>query len=285
MNGLILLCWGFAFLPVISGNTTGTGFEKTAGSMDSLQLIAPLVRMVTDSFNRTLYPEAGRSMASQRAYRILELRPGLGSRSHILQGFNAQAGLSNTGNFVRIEDALAENRLQQANQLLNHLNPHDNVERNKKAYLTAYLHHKQGVFSIQDSLELLRLARGCSKSDGYVVLHARALYRLKSKDFTNFFDDCDNTQILRPANTDKFENSGLIIYPNPSTGEVWINLKEVVNEAELSVFSVNGTIVHSEIINNIPQDHKIAYDFENGVYIITLKKGDKIQQSKVVIIK
>src|SRR5690606_29739181 len=99
------------------------------------------------------------------------------------------------------------------------------------------------------------------------------LYRLKYRDFTNFFDDCGNGIANRPVDTNSFnpKENELVIYPNPSTGEVWLKVDREDTKAELLLYNINGMLVHKEMINNLSNSHKIAYEFVNSVYVAFVK--------------
>ena len=78
---------------------------------------------------------------------------------------------------------------------------------------------------------------------------------------------------------DRFE-----VYPNPSNGEIWLKLEDFIDHAELKLYNINGMMVYQERIYN-PGIHKIIYEFENGVYVISLKTKRGTIEEKVVIIR
>ena len=74
------------------------------------------------------------------------------------------------------------------------------------------------------------------------------------------------------------------VYPNPSNGDVWLKLEDFIDHAELKLYNINGMMVHQERIYN-PGIHKIIYEFENGVYVFSLKTKRGTIEEKVVIIR
>jgi hypothetical protein len=207
----------------------------------------------------------------------------------VLQNFNANSQNRNIGIFSRIENAIAENRLQQATQLLNHLQPQNTAETNTKSYLTVYLNHKLNRFTVQDSLELIRLSNGCVARDGFAVTRARALYRLKSKDFTNFFNDCGNQ--IAPRLLDALSansNRGFEIYPNPNDGNMMLAYQLETNEkGKITVCDITGRQVISYNLANDQNNLSISQAaLENGVYFFSIMvDGNVVATKKVVIIK
>jgi hypothetical protein len=266
------------------GTIQYNGNFKSNSPLDSLRLIALLERMVTDSFVSYPFSDAAKSIAKQRAYSILSSRPALANRSTVLQNFNANSHNRNIGTISRIENAIAENRLQQASQLLNHLQPQNTVETNTKNYLTVYLNHKLNRFTVQDSLELIRLSNGCVARDGFAVTRARALYRLKSKYFTNFFDDCGTLVQPRLADVDNVENTKIAIYPNPSSGDFIIKSSDN-GKAGLFIYSIDGKLLYQQNINDIAIENKVSIELDNGLYFISIKTENEYYITKLVIIR
>lgn len=265
------------------------GITKSNSPLDSLRLIALLERMVTDSFSRFPYSDEARILAKQRAYGMIEQRPGLTNRSHILQGFSTQANLGNAVRWKIITEAVSNNRLQQANHLLSQFVPANSIEANDKAYLTAYLHYKQNIFNRTDSLELNRLVHGCVKRDGYAVAQARALYRLKFKDFNNFYDDCWNQTIPRLLDVESINVGRLFkIYPNPNAGNLSIlySLKKE-EQGKLLITDITGRQIRSYQLSQEQNNLSISEAaLENGVYFFSfIIDGQLISTQKVVIIR
>jgi len=71
-----------------------------------------------------------------------------------------------------------------------------------------------------------------------------------------------NENILTDAN----------VYPNPTNGNVTVELSEAVNNATLTVYSVNGVAVSSEVVSG--SEFNVSLEgLNNGMYIIELNTG------------
>jgi hypothetical protein len=272
-----------------SNPTLYNGLAKTSSQLDSLELISLLERMVTDSFSSFQYSNEARILAKQRAFKIIEQRPGLTNRSPILLGFSADANIGNAGRWKIITEAVSNNRLQQADHLLAGFIPANSIEANDKAYLTAYLHYKQNNFNRTDSLELNRLVRGCIKRDGYAVAQARALYRLKFKDFSNFYDNCGNQAIPRLLDVESMNTVRIFeINPNPNAGNMSIlySLKKE-EKGNLLIADITGRQIGNYRLS--PEQNNLSISeaaLENGVYFFSfIIDGILIETKKIVIIK
>jgi hypothetical protein len=83
-----------------------------------------------------------------------------------------------------------------------------------------------------------------------------------------------------PSTTDireKILNKKVNIYPNPSSGGVFIN--GVSGAAEVSVFSINGILMMKALINNKPLE---LHNLPNGLYLILISDKDKIYTEKFI---
>ena len=157
-----------------------------------------------------------------------------------------------------------------------------------------YIHYKDSTFTVADSIMLKTLVEGCPVRDGMVVQQASALYSLIYRDFTFHFDDCvdnsfknsENEMIVSDLNV---EDSDFKIYPNPSTGDIFIKYtgkSENIN-AEICIFDVSGRVMYKNKIN-IFSVSKINTQLNNGTYFITIKPDNKAitnYYDKIIIIK
>ncbi|TVR78744.1 MAG: T9SS C-terminal target domain-containing protein [Chitinophagaceae bacterium] len=85
-------------------------------------------------------------------------------------------------------------------------------------------------------------------------------------------------------------NDGVLIelYPNPSNGEMQLNLSAFNNEdVKVSLYTLDGRKVYNNVIKNVT-DYKSNLDLvnlENGIYFISIETADSQYQSRVVIMK
>ncbi|MCF8373093.1 MAG: T9SS type A sorting domain-containing protein [Bacteroidales bacterium] len=82
-------------------------------------------------------------------------------------------------------------------------------------------------------------------------------------------------------------NAGEInIYPNPSSGKVWITLPEGTNDpVSVSIFNINGQLILSEIKEN---EKTILLDMREqlaGLYFITVERNGEVINRKILIQK
>jgi Right handed beta helix region/Secretion system C-terminal sorting domain len=73
------------------------------------------------------------------------------------------------------------------------------------------------------------------------------------------------------------------IYPNPFSGQIWIDVEKPLVSAHYSIFSIDGKLVSRDVLNQgtlLIQTEKFA----NGTYILTItdKNGKQVFNSKLV---
>ncbi|MCK0131204.1 T9SS type A sorting domain-containing protein [Flavobacteriaceae bacterium F08102] len=79
------------------------------------------------------------------------------------------------------------------------------------------------------------------------------------------------------------------VYPNPSTGVVNLELTGYANTLDVSLFSMNGSRIYNEVIDNYSPDKVLKRSinlsgYGKGVYFIRLTNGGNVQTKKVLII-
>ncbi|MBX3165123.1 MAG: serine hydrolase [Bacteroidetes bacterium] len=80
-------------------------------------------------------------------------------------------------------------------------------------------------------------------------------------------------------------NNGFNIYPNPSCGNVNIELKGLVNtEKKIELYNQVGQIVHEEKMNNVTNNTSIDLEnFPNGIYFLKVSDGLRRETKKLII--
>jgi Secretion system C-terminal sorting domain len=73
------------------------------------------------------------------------------------------------------------------------------------------------------------------------------------------------------------------IYPNPFSGQIWIDVQNPIVSAHYSIFSIDGKLISRDILNQGIQLIQTE-QFANGAYILTItdKNGKQIFNSKIV---
>jgi|GEM_PF-6171427 len=94
-------------------------------------------------------------------------------------------------------------------------------------------------------------------------------YRLKQTDFDGEFT-YSNIIVLNRGS----EDTGIInVSPNPTAGEVTINIVSTESEGEIVITTINGQVMHRSMINN-KGVHAVNYDMTDlpqGVYLVNYK--------------
>ena len=75
--------------------------------------------------------------------------------------------------------------------------------------------------------------------------------------------------------TDKFDESKLSIFPNPSTNVITISSTKNIQISEITITDFNGRIVKVNQFNNLPNVQVNIADLSKGIYLmkITSKEG------------
>jgi hypothetical protein len=73
------------------------------------------------------------------------------------------------------------------------------------------------------------------------------------------------------------------IYPNPFSGQIWIDVEKPLVSAHYSIFSIDGKLISRDVLNQGTQLIQTEH-FANGTYILTItdKTGKQIFSSKLV---
>jgi hypothetical protein len=84
------------------------------------------------------------------------------------------------------------------------------------------------------------------------------------------------------ANVNELDQKDIIIFPNPSNGEVLIeNIVDMPNNYKIELIDVNGNLVFKEVL----QSTKLKLDLPNGLYLMKLSTKENIYFKKIIIEK
>ena len=79
------------------------------------------------------------------------------------------------------------------------------------------------------------------------------------------------------------QNENIIIYPNPATDIVTLNINNANNkDLEINIYDITGTLVKSEILKQNQQKINIG-DLSNGVYMVSIKSKDLTENQRLII--
>ena len=81
---------------------------------------------------------------------------------------------------------------------------------------------------------------------------------------------------------DENDNSIFEVYPNPSNGNITVNLNSLNNV--ISIIDINGKLVKTKLSNSLSTVIDLS-DFENGIYFINIKTEKGVITKKVSLIK
>jgi PKD repeat protein len=95
----------------------------------------------------------------------------------------------------------------------------------------------------------------------------------------NYCDDAIYTEEITvvPVSIDELLQSGIRVYPNPSTGIFNVSVQ---NETKLTIFNSTGKLIYQGIVKE-KEVIDIA-DEANGLYILQFSDGDKVLQTKII---
>ncbi len=79
--------------------------------------------------------------------------------------------------------------------------------------------------------------------------------------------------------------SNIKIYPNPAVQSAVINLSEINNASELSIFDITGRKVFSQAINGKNQVTINTSDYASGLYNVIIASGNETYTTKLSVVK
>ncbi len=85
---------------------------------------------------------------------------------------------------------------------------------------------------------------------------------------------------------DLIAETGVVVYPNPSRGEFFIELSNSDQEGILRIFDQAGKVVATRNIGNSLRNNRIAFDLKNltgGIYFLTIQYSDRVVRTKLII--
>lgn len=82
--------------------------------------------------------------------------------------------------------------------------------------------------------------------------------------------------------TEVFNQSKLIVYPNPSTGIFNVQFNQSKENASIIIFDLNGRIVHQSKAENLDNKPLDIHHLQNGIYILNVKNATYNYSQKIV---
>lgn len=223
------------------------------------------------------------AVAKNQMYRVLKTDPTLIANSPTLQTFYTNSQTTTRQTFMAIEGDLTEGDFVNGTNQVAFIAPQNSFESNYKSVYDAYIKHASDTVTISDSLTLVTIALGCPFTDGAAVYEARALYNSIYHTNVNFEDNClpissgnrmsgeidsTNTMLLNAA-----------LYPNPSSGEVTLDLPQRIEKVQVIVTDITGKEVYNEQVVAKENRILINLNIESGIYLVRVIDIVSLKQS------
>jgi len=99
---------------------------------------------------------------------------------------------------------------------------------------------------------------------------------------TKFNADCGVLKYQRLLSVDDLEEwKGITVFPNPTTGDFTIDLKENQTEVTVAVFDVLGKRISSQRLENV-KEIRTSIDAAKGLYFVKVQSNDKTGCFKLI---
>jgi hypothetical protein len=111
-------------------------------------------------------------------------------------------------------------------------------------------------------------------------METREIYQVARLNYQPADDDDNNVSVPLLSNLQ------LKIFPNPSDGNIYLNL-EGNGKQKVDIFDLNGRVIYSTLIETA-QDGRVLLNLGHlsaGIFILRLNNGNEILQQKISIIK
>ncbi|MDD5570195.1 MAG: T9SS type A sorting domain-containing protein [Bacteroidales bacterium] len=100
-----------------------------------------------------------------------------------------------------------------------------------------------------------------------------------------YVDNLNFDTFIGSVNEKTGKNNLFILYPNPASDVVKLNINEFVNEdLSLNIYNISGALVKSETLKQNQREINIG-DLPNGFYQVEIKSKKFIEKQKLVILR
>lgn len=103
----------------------------------------------------------------------------------------------------------------------------------------------------------------------------------------NFTDSCSvSVEDSFTSMQGRFNEGSLVVYPNPSNGELHISFSNALSEASvLELIDLSGQVVQSSVLEIGGQNHKLILEnqISPGVYILKISNREGILLNKIIV--
>lgn len=71
------------------------------------------------------------------------------------------------------------------------------------------------------------------------------------------------------------------VYPNPSSGVVWVELQTFSNQTQVRLIDATGKVIHDRMV--LPNSTKFDLQLESGVYVLQVSRDGQWQAERLII--
>jgi hypothetical protein len=247
-------------------------------------------KVALDSISYVALQAQNNFRSQQKLFRMMQMDSTISDSSVILQNFYNSTLATNINTFGNIESALLNGDFTTAQSLNGSVTANSLIEGNHKLVYDAIIKTADSTFSSGDSLNLYALASSCPAINGDAVYQARVLYNNIYNSYQYFENNCNYDSIYQVApsarkaasiaNNIIQQNNSYLIYPNPTTGRVYISgANGSDKELSIDIMDITGRSMLKQILSLSNGIAQLQTNLPNGVYMIQIKGSD----GKVVV--
>lgn len=127
---------------------------------------------------------------------------------------------------------------------------------------------------------ITRTMAGASQiPDTAVTNFTDQLLTLTGTALTGWNNECAGTGFLE----EEHSSFALSIFPNPSSGKINVQLKNIFYETEISLFDIAGKKMRSVMVNPAAEVKALFENLEAGIYFITVASGNEMRTQKFIV--
>jgi hypothetical protein len=158
---------------------------------------------------------------------------------------------------------------------------------NEKLVMEATVKLSQGVDSISSAMKnsLITLAESCIVENGPAVFAASAILSHLDEEVISFDANCPQQGGNRVVNPNLASDHTLKLYPNPTSGELIIELEEITKgKVEIQVYNTLGQLVYTESPDDGASTYQLSLEvLPKGQYLLQLKIEEKLLTQSFII--
>lgn len=253
-----------------------------------LPFVPAMEKIARDEVTYDVNDAETRIISMNQLYRTLKFDPTLRAASTDMEDFFVFSQTTYREDFCAIEQAFVEEEYSLAQTRISNLSPASDIENNYKDFYNVYVKQHTDTLLNSDSTLLYMIANGCPFTDGAVVYQARAMYNAVYDVSRSFEDNCVERPRHISGKTASESSFDVELFPNPSTGLVYLMPEGLKNETILiGVQDISGKSIYSESLQLSDGRADFNLDVSPGVYFVSITntKNNEAIIKKLVIQK